>query len=123
MTPAAIIEQVAADGVRLALSAGGKIKASGDQGAVSRWLQIIREHKPGIVAALQSVEELAIEPVTAVEVPPYAPGDRITWTRGDLTVQQGVVDFLQTYPGEVWAFCTRTDGGWSAVNVKYIQKK
>ena len=49
-------------------------------------------------------------------------GDRITWTRGDLTVQQGVVDFLHTDPGEMWAFCTLPDGRWTAVNVKNIRK-
>lgn len=59
MTPALIIEQITADGVRLALSAGGKIKASGDQGAVNRWLPIIRENKPGIVAALVQDDWLA----------------------------------------------------------------
>lgn len=59
MTPQAIIEQVNADGIRLALSAGGKIKASGDQGAVNRWLPIIRENKPGIVAALTQGDWLA----------------------------------------------------------------
>ena len=59
MTPALIIEQITADGVRLALSAGGKIKASGDQGAVNRWLPIIRENKPGIVAALTQGDWLA----------------------------------------------------------------
>lgn len=75
MTPAAIIEQVKADGVRLALSAGGKIKASGDQGAVTRWLPIIREHKPGIVAVLQSAEEITIEPAAANARP-------IFWERG-----------------------------------------
>jgi hypothetical protein len=52
MTPAFIIEQITADGVRLALSASGGIKASGDQGAVNRWLPIIRENKADIVAAL-----------------------------------------------------------------------
>ena len=53
MTPVQIIERAAADGVRLALSPVGTIKASGDQVAVNRWLPAIREHKPGIVAALQ----------------------------------------------------------------------
>ena len=52
MTPALIIEQITADGVRLALSASGGIKASGDQGAVNRWLPIIRKNKADIVAAL-----------------------------------------------------------------------
>lgn len=42
MTPSAIIEQAAADGVSLALSDTGKIKTSGDQAAVYRWLPSIR---------------------------------------------------------------------------------
>jgi hypothetical protein len=51
---------------------------------------------------------------------PLAPGSRITWKGSDCKAHVGVVDFLQTYPGEVWAFCTLIDGGWTAVNVKYI---
>ena len=53
MTPAAIIEQAAADGVTLALSPAGTIKVTGDTGAVQRWQAILREHKPAIVAALR----------------------------------------------------------------------
>jgi len=54
MTPAAIIQEAAADGVRLALSPAGTIKAAGDAAAVHRWLPVIREFKPGILAALAS---------------------------------------------------------------------
>ena len=79
MTPELIIEQVAADGVRLALSAGGKIKASGDQGAVNRWLPIIRAQKPGIVAALQAAENIVIEPAAENPRPVY-------WERADLSI-------------------------------------
>ena len=53
MTPATIIQQAAAEGVSLALSPAGTIKAIGDQVTVNRWLPVIRENKPGIVAALQ----------------------------------------------------------------------
>ena len=53
MTPAAIIKQASADGVILALSPAGTIKATGDGAAVNRWIAVIREHKPEIVAALQ----------------------------------------------------------------------
>ena len=52
MTPAIIIKKATADGIRLALSPAGTIKAIGDQAAVNRWLPTIREHKPGIVKAL-----------------------------------------------------------------------
>ena len=54
MTPAAIIKQATADGVNLALTPTGTIKATGDGTAVNRWLPVIREHKPGILAALQN---------------------------------------------------------------------
>ncbi len=43
MTPAAIIKQAAVDGVNLALSPAGTIKATGDQVVVNRWLPIIRD--------------------------------------------------------------------------------
>ena len=61
-------------------------------------------------------QQQALDPVPTIQ-----PGDRITWQRVDGREQTGVIDFLQTYPGEVWAFCTRPDGGWSAVNMKYIR--
>jgi hypothetical protein len=124
MTPQAIIEQVNADGVRLALSVGGKIKASGSQGAINRWLQIIQEHKPDIVAALQSVEDITIEPAAVFEGPHYPPGKRITWQIGaGGKVKEAVVDFVATYRSEMWAFCTFPNGRWTAVNAKYIRKK
>ena len=63
-------------------------------------------------------QQQALGPISAIQ-----PGDRITWQRSDGKVHAGVVDFLHTSPGEVWAFCTVPDGGWSAVNVKYILKR
>jgi len=53
MNPATILLRAKADGVTLTLSPVGTIKAAGEQIAVNRWLPVIREHKPGIVAALQ----------------------------------------------------------------------
>lgn len=55
MTPATIIQRATADGVRLALSPTGTIKATGNGDAMNRWLPVIRENKPGIVAVLQAV--------------------------------------------------------------------
>jgi len=52
MNPATIIQSAAGEGVRLALSTSGTIKASGDQGAVSRWLPVVREHKSAIIKTL-----------------------------------------------------------------------
>ena len=57
MTPAAIIKEAMADGVRLALSPAGTIKATGNGDAVERWLPLIREHKPGIVAELRAAND------------------------------------------------------------------
>lgn len=53
MTPAAIIQRVREEGVTLALTLSGTIKASGDGAKVNRWLPVIRGNKSGIVAALQ----------------------------------------------------------------------
>ena len=53
MTPAIIIREAQADGVRLALSPAGTIKATGDSAAVSRWLAAIRERKAEIIEALK----------------------------------------------------------------------
>jgi hypothetical protein len=52
MTPAEIIRGAAADAVRLTLSPAGTIKAVGNRAAVSRWLPVLREHKPSLLAAL-----------------------------------------------------------------------
>lgn len=52
MTPATIIQEAKSEGVKITLSASGSIKAIGDQSAVSRWLPIIKESKPAIIAML-----------------------------------------------------------------------
>jgi len=52
MNPAALICQAAAEGVSLALSPTGTIKATGNAEAVNRWLPVLRKNKPGIVVAL-----------------------------------------------------------------------
>lgn len=49
MTPETIIRKAKADGVRLALSPTGTIKATGDGVAVNRWLAVIRERKAEII--------------------------------------------------------------------------
>lgn len=54
MNAAAIIRQARAEGVTLALSPAGTIKAAGNREAVTRWLPIFREYKPGIVEALRT---------------------------------------------------------------------
>ena len=66
MTPAAIIQKVAEDGVTLTATPSGSIKACGNGDAVSRWLPIIREHKPKILEALQDAGK-AVAPTSASE--------------------------------------------------------
>ena len=54
MTPAAILNQSAADGVILSLSASGTLKANGDQKQVDKWLPVIHDHKPALIALLSA---------------------------------------------------------------------
>jgi hypothetical protein len=56
MTPATIIQEAAADGVAISRSSAGTLKAIGEQAAVTRWLPVIRENKPAILAALEGAE-------------------------------------------------------------------
>ena len=65
MTPATIIREAQSDGVKLALSLTGTIKASGDGAAVSRWLPAIREQKAGIVEMLRNAGNDPIMPTPA----------------------------------------------------------
>lgn len=53
MNPATIIREATADGVTLALSPAGTIKATGDVSAINRWLPILKANKPDILSALQ----------------------------------------------------------------------
>ena len=107
MTPEAIIEGVEQDGVRLALSPTGTIKARGDETAVSRWLPIIRAQKPGIVAALRSAEHTTIEPV-----PPSA--RPIFWERADGRIYgPGIPEFFAQVgygPTASWWVCVQYEG-------------
>ena|ERR1035437_9822241 len=52
MRPETVIRQAAAEGVKLALSPPDNIKVVGDERAVDRWLPVIREQKPEIIAVL-----------------------------------------------------------------------
>ncbi len=53
MTPATTIQNAAADGVSLSLSARGTITVGGHHPMVSRWLPVIREHKAAIIEVLR----------------------------------------------------------------------
>ena len=69
MSPASIICQAQADGVRLALTAAGSIKASGDGAAIARWLAVLSVNKAALVALLRQQAEPAppAQPTRAIE--------------------------------------------------------
>ncbi len=60
MTVMNIVKQIESDGVRLALSDSGTLKAVGDGAAVNRWLPTIRERKSEIIEALQQTQHAPI---------------------------------------------------------------
>ena len=74
MTPAAIIQKVTEDGVTLTATPSGSIKARGDSDAVSRWVPIIRQNKPNILAALQDAEKVFAPPNATEDVKQQALG-------------------------------------------------
>lgn len=84
MTPTEIIREALADGVTVALSPAGTIKATGDGAAVDRWLPAIREHKPELLRLLATgtahrcwlvdgVESSFSPPVTAEQLRRWYP--------------------------------------------------
>src|ERR1035437_5191531 len=52
MNPATLIQNMAADGLRLSVTPAGKIKAAGEQATVNRWLPVLKDRKAEIIAAL-----------------------------------------------------------------------
>jgi len=57
MNPATLIMQAKQDGVLLALSDTGNLKATGNPAAVSRRIPAIREHKLGVIAVLRAAND------------------------------------------------------------------
>ena len=60
MRAAEIIRDAMMDGVNLALSGSGKIKASGNREALDRWILLISEHKPAILEAVRRQKVIAM---------------------------------------------------------------
>lgn len=54
MSGATIIGQAADDGVTITASSTGHLKLRGEKTAINRWVLVVREHKPDIMAALQT---------------------------------------------------------------------
>ena len=100
MTPAAIIQEAAVDGVMLAKTPSGTLKATGNQAAITRWLPVLRENKPGILAVLEGTEG---------DLPP--PDPTIAARR------QRVVAMLEAWPGTRYAVLTDRDANPEVVIV------
>ncbi len=90
MNPATILERAKADGVTVTLSPAGTLKAAGEDTAVTRWLPVIREHKPGIVKTLQKANDPAVEARAIVQrIALASPGD---WTPDDIAEAHEAID-------------------------------
>jgi hypothetical protein len=62
MTPATIIREAQAGGVKLALSPAGTIKATGDKTALERWLPVIRKRKADLLASPYDLPAWCLSP-------------------------------------------------------------
>jgi hypothetical protein len=102
MTPATIIQKARTDGVMLALSPTGTIKAAGNAEAVNRWLPVIREHKAELLNELRAANEGAYETLPE----PAAEARR-----------QRVLAMLRDSPGITYAAVTDTESDPGAVIV------
>jgi hypothetical protein len=93
----------------------------------------IRYRFPGGEIRLEPGRPVEVEPERAAKLlaragakvraitPVMHPGDRITWTRGDLTVRHGIVDFVHVdLDGIAWAFVTLGER-WAVVNMKFAK--
>lgn len=52
LTCAECVRRCRRDGVRLFLTQTGTVKMRGEQSVIDRWLPVIREHKPAVIALL-----------------------------------------------------------------------
>jgi hypothetical protein len=90
---------------------------------MGKYLDLIRQYERTQPIERVKTEEALSQQQALDPIRPVQPGDRITWTRGDLTVQQGIVDVVhRDTDGQAWAFCTVPGGSWTAVNTKYVTK-
>jgi hypothetical protein len=60
-----LLQNLSDAGVQLAIGDTGKLKVSGDQSAVDRWLPEIRTHKPELIALLQGTHQGTPPPLTS----------------------------------------------------------
>lgn len=65
MSAADIIEAALRDGLSLSIKEEGVLHYSGDEDSVARWLPVIRENKTEILQAIQRLDLLTAESVTA----------------------------------------------------------
>lgn len=62
---ATLLQNLSDAGVQLAIGDTGKLKVTGDQSAVDRWLPEIRTHKPELIALLQDTHQGTSPPLTS----------------------------------------------------------
>lgn len=91
MTPAEIIAQATVEGVIIALSPRGTIKATGEQLAVDKWLPAIRDNKAAIIAALK----VGAEGMATIHMTPAA--NRIEKVIGKLQADPGLRYVMETH--------------------------
>lgn len=106
MTPTATIQKAAADGVMLALSSNGNIKAIGNTEAVNRWLPTIREHKAELIEALRFVPvpgeiQKLIAKVMALRGCPESDGEAFAddWRQDPEGIEQALKHLANHYGG------------------------
>jgi len=109
MNPQQIIQQAAIDGVSLTLSEIGTLKASGDTEAVKRWLPVIRQHKPRILATLkpgmsEEQEALIMRWIAYIgETDPLAIEDQLDKCRLEPEALAQCMEHIRvTMPGSMW---------------------
>jgi hypothetical protein len=80
---------------------------------MGKYLDKIRQHEH------TQTEEALTQQKALDQTPTVHSGVTIEWEGADMTVRQGVVDFLHTDTnGLTWAFVT-LGKGWAAVNLKF----
>ena len=89
---------------------------------MGKYLDLIRQHERTQPIETVKAEEALKRQQPLDPIHTCQPGDRITWLGPDGRERSGLADFLHPYPGEVWAFCSRPDGEWCAVNTKYAKR-
>ena len=93
MTPAQVIAQAGAEGLRLALTPVGGLSYLGDEAIVARWLPVLREHRNALLEVL-SAPCAACRNLRMAEVQIPDVGARFVWgcSKGHMEHGHGTPD-------------------------------